>query len=116
MLICTCFTVTKKQVHGLTQVSLEFSTRELLVHVVRFARVSRVGVGALGNKGMTMTVLRAVVKSSGPVLAYVSRSQVRPKVATDTPLMATVEVVVKDNRSVSRSTRGNVRSLRAYRS
>ena len=113
--MCTCVIVTKKEFHGLTQVSLEFTTRELLVYIVRFVRVSRVRVGAVGNRGMAMTVLRAVVKSSGCVLAHVSGSNVRSKVAIGSPLMAMIEVVAKDNRSVSMATRGGVSSLRAYR-
>ena len=54
--MCTCLIVTKKEVHGLTQVSLEFPTRELLLHVVCFAPVFRVCVGAVGNQIMAFTV------------------------------------------------------------
>ena len=113
--MCTCFIVTKKELHGLTQVSLELTTRELLAHVARLARISRVRVGAVYNRRTALTALRAVVKSSGSVLAYVSRSQVRPKFTTCSTLMAMIEAVVKANRSVSRTTRGNVSSLRAHR-
>lgn len=71
MLVCAYRLVAKEKFHGLTRVSLEIHTRELLVYVLCLARVSRVLVGFVSDQIMALAVLRTVLGPSESARTHV---------------------------------------------